>query len=83
MLDSELESNAPEWVTRLRNEERLQGRVWHRDFHFGNILADEGGNIHAIIDWEFGGVGVCTSSFQCEAMHNILPIMSLCVALIS
>jgi aminoglycoside phosphotransferase (APT) family kinase protein len=26
--------------------------------HFGNILADEEGEVRGIIDWEFAGVGV-------------------------
>jgi aminoglycoside phosphotransferase (APT) family kinase protein len=48
-----------EWVRRLRDEYGLKGRLWHRDMHFGNILADEEGEIKGIIDWEFAGVGVC------------------------
>ncbi|KAJ7221771.1 kinase-like domain-containing protein [Mycena rebaudengoi] len=45
------------WVKRLVDEPGLRGRLFHRDFHFGNMLADEDGNIKAIIDWEFAGIG--------------------------
>ncbi|KAK0491638.1 kinase-like domain-containing protein [Armillaria novae-zelandiae] len=57
-LIEKLDSREIDWVRRLRDEKGLQGRLWHRDLHFGNLLADEEGNIHAIIDWEFSGVGV-------------------------
>ncbi|KAJ7637013.1 kinase-like domain-containing protein [Roridomyces roridus] len=45
------------WVCRLRDESALRARLHHRDFHFGNILADEEGTIKAVIDWEFAGMG--------------------------
>ncbi|KAK0190313.1 kinase-like domain-containing protein [Armillaria mellea] len=51
------DSTEIDWVRRLRGEKGLQARLWHRDLHFGNLLADDEGNIHAIIDWEFSGVG--------------------------
>ncbi|KAJ7716079.1 kinase-like domain-containing protein [Mycena metata] len=46
------------WVQRLRNSPALRGRLFHRDFHFGNILSDREGTIKGIIDWEFAGIGV-------------------------
>lgn len=57
-LIEKLDNREIDWVRRLRDEKGLQGRLWHRDLHFGNLLADEEGNIRAIIDWEFSGVGV-------------------------
>ncbi|KAK0499438.1 kinase-like domain-containing protein [Armillaria luteobubalina] len=56
-LIQKLDSREIDWVRRLRDEKGLQGRLWHRDLHFGYLLSDEEGNIHAIIDWEFSGVG--------------------------
>ncbi|KAJ7717305.1 kinase-like domain-containing protein [Mycena maculata] len=52
-----LDANEAPWVQRLRDEPALRGRLFHRDFHFGNILADHDGTIKAIIDWEFAGIG--------------------------
>jgi thiamine kinase-like enzyme len=46
------------WVQRLRDAHELRPRLFHRDFHFGNVLADEEGSIKAVIDWEFAGIGV-------------------------
>ncbi|KAJ7154791.1 kinase-like domain-containing protein [Mycena filopes] len=46
------------WVKRLSDSSALRSRLFHRDFHFGNILADENGIIKGIIDWEFAGIGV-------------------------
>jgi thiamine kinase-like enzyme len=57
LLSDETDSGV-EWVQRLRDECGLKGRLWHRDMHFGNILADEEGEVRGIIDWEFAGVGV-------------------------
>lgn len=57
-LDADDDSVEP-WIMRLRCEKGLQGRLWHRDLHFGNILADDKGVITGIIDWEFSGIGVC------------------------
>ncbi|KAJ6571950.1 kinase-like domain-containing protein [Mycena capillaripes] len=45
------------WVQRLRDTPELRGRLFHRDFHFGNILADGEGTVKAVIDWEFAGIG--------------------------
>ncbi|KAJ6491415.1 phosphotransferase enzyme family-domain-containing protein [Mycena vitilis] len=51
-----LEDDSVEWVRRLRDEPALRGWLAHRDFHFGNILAD-GETVKAVIDWEFAGIG--------------------------
>ncbi|KAJ6478840.1 kinase-like domain-containing protein [Mycena vitilis] len=45
------------WVQRLRDTTELRGRLSHRDFHPGNLLADKDGTIKAVIDWEFAGIG--------------------------
>ncbi|KAF7348476.1 APH domain-containing protein [Mycena venus] len=60
-----------EWVQRLRDTPELQGRLFHRDFHFGNILADEEGNIKAVIDWEFAGIGPSFAS-RASPIRNVL-----------
>ncbi|KAJ7484540.1 kinase-like domain-containing protein [Mycena latifolia] len=52
-----LDATKAPWVQRLRDSPDLRGRLFHRDFHFGNILADHDGTIKAIIDWEFAGIG--------------------------
>ncbi|KAJ6590412.1 kinase-like domain-containing protein [Mycena vulgaris] len=56
-LITALDSADAPWVRHLRDTPTLRGRLFHRDFHFGNILADHDGTIKAIIDWEFAGIG--------------------------
>ncbi|KAF7297162.1 APH domain-containing protein [Mycena indigotica] len=51
------QSTAEPWVQRLRTSEELRPRLYHTDFHFGNILADVNGTIKGIIDWEFARMG--------------------------
>ncbi|KAJ7221851.1 phosphotransferase enzyme family-domain-containing protein [Mycena haematopus] len=55
--DDAADASNTSWVHRLRDAPELRPRLFHRDFHFGNILADEVGNVKAIIDWEFAGIG--------------------------
>ncbi|KAJ7931106.1 hypothetical protein B0H13DRAFT_1959021 [Mycena leptocephala] len=70
------------WVQRLRDAPELGGRLFHRDFHFGNILADSEGTIKAVIDWEFAGIGVClllsallpSLSFSLGAMVMVINV---------
>ncbi|KAF8217831.1 kinase-like domain-containing protein [Mycena galopus ATCC 62051] len=59
------------WVQRLRGAPELRGRLFHRDFHFGNILADDQGNIKAVIDWEFAGIGPSFAS-RASPIRNVL-----------
>ncbi|KAJ6578596.1 kinase-like domain-containing protein [Mycena sp. CBHHK59/15] len=57
LIDTLHAADAPDWVQRLRDEPGLRPHLFHRDFHFGNILADADGTIRAVIDWEFAGIG--------------------------
>ncbi|KAF7335993.1 APH domain-containing protein [Mycena sanguinolenta] len=59
------------WVRRLCDTPELLPRLFHRDFHFGNILADEAGSIKAVIDWEFAGIGPSLAS-RASPTRNIL-----------
>ncbi|KAJ7512586.1 kinase-like domain-containing protein [Mycena galericulata] len=61
-LITTLDAAEAPWVRRLRDEPALRGRLFHRDVHFGNILADRDGTIKAIIDWEFAGIGASFAS---------------------
>ncbi|KAK7059596.1 APH domain-containing protein [Favolaschia claudopus] len=67
-------SSAPKWVERLRKAPELRGRLFHRDFHFGNILADEKGNIKAVIDWEFAGIGPSFAS-RASPIRNVVGFL--------
>lgn len=57
-LIDKLDTGEVQWVRALQQETGLRARLWHRDLHFGNILADHDGLIHGVIDWEFAGTGV-------------------------
>ncbi|KAJ7802432.1 hypothetical protein B0H14DRAFT_2892361 [Mycena olivaceomarginata] len=59
------------WVQRLRDAHELRPRLFHRDFHFGNVLADEEGSIKAVIDWEFAGIGPSFAS-RASPLRNLL-----------
>lgn len=52
------ETDVLPWVVRLRNEEGLIPHLWHCDLHLGNLLGDEDGTVHGVIDWEFAAFGV-------------------------
>ncbi|KAJ6454584.1 phosphotransferase enzyme family-domain-containing protein [Mycena sanguinolenta] len=61
------------WIGRLRDAPELLSRLFHRDFHFGNILADEAA-IKAVIDWEFAGIGPSLAS-RVSPTRNILGFL--------
>ncbi|KAJ7052788.1 kinase-like domain-containing protein [Mycena amicta] len=48
---------AEPWIQHLRASDDLRPRLFHADFHFGNILADMDGTIKSIVDWEFARMG--------------------------
>ncbi|KAF7318275.1 APH domain-containing protein [Mycena chlorophos] len=56
-LIAALDAGEIPWIRRLIDAPELRPRLFHKDFHFGNILADTDGTIHGIIDWEFAGLG--------------------------
>ncbi|KAJ7138467.1 kinase-like domain-containing protein [Mycena crocata] len=62
------------WVRRLRDSPAFRGRLFHRDLHFGNILADEDGTIKAVIDWEFSAVDVPFAT-RASLMRNCLGFL--------
>jgi len=78
-LIEKLDEAEENWVKRLRDEKGLRGRLWHKDFHFGNLLCDDEGNIRSVIDWEFAGIGVNLSllfflHISCSSQHpTLLP----------
>lgn len=61
-LIEKLDTGEVDWVRNLQQEKGLRARLWHRDLHFGNILADPDGVIHGVIDWEFAGTGPSCAS---------------------
>ncbi|KAF7323673.1 APH domain-containing protein [Mycena kentingensis (nom. inval.)] len=52
-----LDTESLPWIARLRTSPSLYPRLFHKDFHFGNILLSADGTIKGIIDWEFAGLG--------------------------
>ncbi|KAJ7098385.1 kinase-like domain-containing protein [Mycena epipterygia] len=76
-LISKLDAADVPWVQRLRDEPALRGRLVHRDFHFGNILADHDGTIKAIIDWEFAGIGPFFAK-RSSLIDNCLGFFRVC-----
>ncbi|KAJ7201633.1 phosphotransferase enzyme family-domain-containing protein [Mycena pura] len=76
-LITALDAAEAPWVRRLRDTPALRGRLFHGDFHFGNILADDDGTIKAVIDWEFAGIGAPFAS-RSSLVRNAVAYLAYC-----
>lgn len=71
------QANQPLWLIQLR---KVPGRWRHGDLHFGNLLVNATtGEIKAVIDWEFAGVGVRLSRLPFVSfLHSLALIPPAC-----